>query len=379
MACNDIPRLLVERDAASPAEPRYGLFAAAVVVEDMDPRAGNGVTYATTCTPGVYPYPVGDCDEERQVKHPERSIAITTADPFAVYAAESCPPVGRGNTNQQVAALRRRLLMGERHVVEDAVYNGHSGASPYLRHEDTAQIDAGGDGLALAQAVGVLEQWLSARGRTGIIHAPRWLAPVMDELGIVHRDGPRMRTLLGNAVAFGSGYSGQGPEGTDDTSVWLYATPQVTIRRSTIMEQRSFDPRINQPFDLAERLYVADWPCEAVAVRTTLTRIDGVVPDPDPPQVPTLTITPSSGVAPLSVVMTPTWFGGAQVDMAWVEHAPVRAITDDGVGYPITFTTPGTYTVYAVSMEDPSITATATVTVTGPIEGSDEAATGPEI
>jgi hypothetical protein len=89
-----------------------------------------------------------------------------------------------------------------------------------------------------------------------------------------------MRTLLGNSVAFGSGYSGQGPEGNEDGQVWFYATPQVTIRRSEIVEQQTFDTATNIPFDLVERVYVVDWPCAAAAARTNLDLIEDLIPEP---------------------------------------------------------------------------------------------------
>jgi hypothetical protein len=278
MACTDIPRLLVEKDAATPAEPRYGLFAAATLVEDMDPRAGNGVTYPTVCSPGVHTYPAVGCDDESPMKFSERSLAITSADAFAVYAAEECPPTGRGNPTRRAEALQRRLVMGERHAVEAAVYHGYAGASPYLRHPDTHQVVSGE--LSVVSALGVLEHWLASRGRSGTIHAPRWTASVLDDSGVVHRDGSRIRTLLGNSVAFGSGYSGQGPEGNEDGQVWFYATPQVTIRRSEIVEQQTFDTATNIPFDLVERVYVVDWPCAAAAARTNLDLIEDLIPEP---------------------------------------------------------------------------------------------------
>src|SRR5699024_8542101 len=158
MACTDIPRLLVERDAATPAEPRYGLFAAATLVEDMDPRAGNGVTYPTVCSPGVYTYPSVGCDDETPMKSSARSLPGASADGFAVYAAEECPATGRGSPTRRAEALRRRLVMGERHVVEAAVYHGYVGASPHLWHPDAHQVVSGE--LPVASALGVLEHWL---------------------------------------------------------------------------------------------------------------------------------------------------------------------------------------------------------------------------
>src|SRR5690625_6834431 len=109
----------------------------------MVPRAGNGVTYPTVCSPGVHTYPAVGCDDESPMKFSERSLAITSADAFAVYAAEECPPTGRGNATRRAEALRRRPLMGERHAVEAAVYHGYAGASRYVRQPDTHQVGSG--------------------------------------------------------------------------------------------------------------------------------------------------------------------------------------------------------------------------------------------
>ena len=62
--------------------------------------------------------------------------------------------------------------------------------------------------------------------------------------------------------------------------MWFYATPQVTIRRSEIVEQQTFDTATNIPFDLVERVYVVDWPCAAAAVRTDLDLIEDLIPEP---------------------------------------------------------------------------------------------------
>lgn len=369
--CSPVPRLNVTSASAATADPRYGLMAAAVIVEDMDPHAINGVEYDTICDPAVTAYPVSSCGPNADpvpTKTAKRSREIVDADAFAVYAAEACLPGGRTTTADRTQ-LRARITSGERHTVELAVYEGLAGARPYLRHEDT-RVLLGGQALDLPAAVGALEHTLALTGHTGIIHAPRWTAAVMDELGIVHRDGPRMRTLLGNAVAFGSGYSGAAPEGVDDTdgAVWLYATPQVTIRRTPIIEPAgwedgAFDPATNTGLLLAERVYVVDWPCQAAAVKTSAPRLD-IIPQPPPPPTPTLTVDPTSGAAPLEVTATATGFGPGEVIIGW---ANINYPTTDGTPTPITVTEPGTYT-FEASRQDPDgewvFSNPVTVTVT---------------
>lgn len=295
MACDPTPHLLVQSpDDQTPPDPRFGLLSVAQVVEQMEPHAHNGIMYETVCDPKVRLYEVDtDCPTPTPAeKQGDRSTTITRADPFAVYAVEQCLD---GRTSQQMQnRLRRRLLRGERHVVEAAVYHGLAGTSPFLRHESTTVINQG-QPLSVAAAVGALEQRLALAGRTATIHAPRWMAAVMDAEGLLHRQGPRLRTVLGTPIVFGSAYTGDPPQGTTDEQAWLYATGPVTVRRSEVIEparldQGGFNMRTNTPFVLAERVYVVDWPCETAAVATTLPRVDvGIdtdsilTPPPDTP------------------------------------------------------------------------------------------------
>lgn len=281
MACQTTPHLLVPSpDAQTPPDPRFGLLSVSALIEQMPDHAHNGVMYETVCDPKVRLYEVDtgcpDPAPEPAQKQGDRSASVTKADPFAVYAVEQCLD---GRTSQQMqTALRRRLLRGERHVVEAAVYHGLAGASPYLRHEDTTVINNGAP-LPLAAAVGALEQRLALAGRTATIHAPRWMAAAMDAEGLLHRQGPHLRTILGTPIAFGSAYTGHPPQGTEDEQAWLYATGPVTVRRSEVIEparldQGAFNIRTNTPFVLVERVYVVDWPCGTAAVPTTLPRVE---------------------------------------------------------------------------------------------------------
>lgn len=279
MSCTMTPRMAVTKETQETANPRYGLLAAATVVEDMAPHAHNGIEYVVTCEPGLDLYPTGpnQCEPGNPPTNPDKKPTpgrwISRADPFAVYGVEPCF-VGNQDQEQARNQLRRRILRGERHLVEMAVDSGYAGASPYLRHPDTTVVTT--TPLPVADAMGVLEQKLAEVGRTGIIHTPRWTTPRLDRH--IKRDGPRIRTTLGNTVAFGSGYSGTPPEQADDDGrLWMYATPQVTVRRSALIEpatwpEGAFNPRTNTGFLLAERVYVVDWPCHTWAVPTDVER-----------------------------------------------------------------------------------------------------------
>ncbi|WP_435111312.1 hypothetical protein [Nocardiopsis synnemataformans] len=279
--CDAIPRLQVPSpDATAQADPRYGLLSAATLVEDMDPHAFHGVEYEAVCDPKVRLYEVHmDCPNPDQaaIKVGDRSRVTMTADPFAVYAVEQC--LDARSSQQMQDDLRRRLLRGERHVMEAAVYHGLAGAAPSLRHSSTVVLN-GGTAVDVPLAVGALEHRIALAGRTGTIHAPRYMAAVMDDRRLLHRQGPTLRTQLGTSVAFGSGYTGQPPAGVaDDGNTWLYVTGPVTVRRSGVLEPArldggGFDMRTNTPFVLAERVYVVDWPCGVAAIPTTIPRLD---------------------------------------------------------------------------------------------------------
>lgn len=371
MCMPTIPRLQVEREPVPLEDPRFGLLSAATVNEDMDPHGYHGVQYSAVCDPDVKPYPLTQCppEQDNPGKEGDRSEQIVVADAFALYAAETCIPLGQ-NAPQARQRLRDRLLMGERHAVEAVVYNGLAGARPFLRDPEGAVLNDGAQ-AALPQAVGLLEQRLAALGRPGIIHAPRWMAPVMDHLGIVHRSGPRATTLLGTPIAFGSGYSGQQPIGRADGAdvAWLYATPQITVWRSPIIEpgtltDGAFDPATNSMFLLAERVYVVSWPCQVLAVATDLPLLADVAPITPPPG-PGLTVVPSTGQAPLQVQFAVDNYGRGDVLVDPGDGTAPYTLTDPGT-QAHTYTEPGTYVVTATSATGGHATV-ATAVVSAPV------------
>lgn len=294
--CDAIPRLQVPSpDEVTALDPRYGLLSTATLTEDMDPHALHGVQYEAVCDPKLRLYQVHmDCPNpgEAAIKQGERSQQVVEANPFAVYAVEQCP--GSRTSQQMQDALRRRLLRGERHVVEAAVYHGLAGASPHLRHASAVVLN-NGTPVDVPLAVGALEHRIALAGRQATIHAPRWMAAVMSGRQLLRRQGGgALRTELDTKVAFGSGYTGEPPEGVDDDgNTWLYVTGPVNVRRSVVMEPArldtgGFDWRTNTPFVLAERVYVVDWPCGVAAIPTTIPRLDigfdptSLAPEPTP-------------------------------------------------------------------------------------------------
>lgn len=376
MPCNRNPRLVVTKEAEMLTAPRYGLFSAGTVIEDMDPRAHNGIEYESVCDPGVEPHPMLNCSENPPGYAPEkiayRSRSITEADPFALYAAERCFPLGESGERAR-DALRARITRGERHLVELAVDSGLIGASPYLRHPD-ATIPVS-EPVGLADAIGVLEQQLAESGQAGIIHAPRWTGARFSGLGVTQRDGARMRTTLGTTLAFGSGYTGLPPAHLDDDGLlWLYATGPVTIRRSAIIEPATlqtgaFDPQRNSMFLLAERVYVVDWPCHTWAVPVDLDRVVTATLPLAP--APTITAHPWTGPAPLTVELAVDNHGHGPVNVYWGDDTDPDTV-DDADTVLHTYTTPGDHLITVTGADVPSRDAVHGILVTPPISAPEQ-------
>src|SRR5690625_598932 len=371
MSCTMNPRMAVTKDKQETANPRYGLLSAATVVEAMEPHAHNGIEYVVTCDSGLGLYPTGpgQCEAGEPPNNPTKTATpgrwISRADPFAIYGAEPCV-LGNQDETEARNQLRRRILRGERHLVEMAVDSGYAGASPYLRHEDTAL--AADDPLPLRDALGVLEQKLAEVGRSGIIHAPRWAAHHLDRH--ITRDGPRLRTTLGTSVVLGSGYSGKPPENLDDDGrLWLYATPQVTVRRSEILEpanwsEGAFNPRTTSGFLRAERVYVIDWPCHTWAIPVDMER--AYTPQPPTTPAPGLTLSHQGNTTPLQVEAHASNWGNGPVDLDWGDGSEIQTV-EDGDTATHTHTEAGTYTVTATSQANPDASTTRRVRVIDPL------------
>lgn len=322
-------------DAPNPGpETPFGLFSAAKIIESPPRHELNGVEYEPVCNVHVDEWPL-DCTAYRDVdpdkdaardpepmphpkgpdEGPERPYgrkifrhgkSVSSAAPFAVYAGEPCF-LGNHDEKQALADLRERFKLGEQAAVERVVYDGLMGVMPAIRYRpwvlNTGLENPEGP-VPLMDGIGILEHWLTRdSGSTGVIHAPRYMAPVLggNEAPGETNGGPRAMTPLGSAYAFGTGYSGAAPFGDDGPieefpdKVWLYATRSVTVRRSSVIEPADYKtgavslPR-NESSLLIERVYVVDWPCEVAAIQIDFPRYEisaRSVDDPPPePQAP---------------------------------------------------------------------------------------------
>lgn len=225
-------------------------------------------------------FPVDDPAELPSKTGGQRAVNVA-ASPFAVYAAETC---WMGLSNREVSERARyRLSLIEQTAVERAFWTGEYGNTPALATSSPVILpDPGGGAVTpvdLTTGMSLLEAWIGAGGTRGFLHASRRVGAVASELHYVARVGDRLETLLGNVWVFGSGYPTSGPTGQPapgPNQAWMFATRQPTVRRTEVIvpgevaNGTALNFRTNEAFVLAERVYIADFPCRSAAVLVDL-------------------------------------------------------------------------------------------------------------
>jgi len=239
------------------ASRRLGL---AGLTAETDACATASCTWPAPCSGGVAP-PGG--------KHPSSCCPqILTGDPFTVYAA-ACTDVLDPATAAERA--RAKLAGGRWRCIESQLF----------AHMQAAAVDVsppyGSGATGIAGAVAALEQALGdVYDGQAVIHAPRYAAAfaARDRLVCGCGDMTAPVTVLGNAWAFGAGYSADGPNGQTSTECvfWLYATGAVDVYIGPVSEAGANDVTGNESFHVYEQSVATLLDCPGVyAARVTLT------------------------------------------------------------------------------------------------------------
>ncbi|MBA9005950.1 cupin [Thermomonospora cellulosilytica] len=194
------------------------------------------------------------------------------AQPVTVYTGVECSTPG-WSYEEAVAHVRAALELGEQQAVESAFWRYHLAPR-------AADLTPAAGAVSLAEGVAALEGCLAELyGGIGTLHVPAGAAALLGCCNLAHRDGASLRTLAGNCVIVGSGYSAvnSGPDGTPAPAgeVWLYASGPVVVRRGPIdvipdRPGASIDRRYNDRRVLAERTYVPATTCTVCAIRVSV-------------------------------------------------------------------------------------------------------------
>lgn len=222
---------------APPAQPpRYGLIAAAPVVEDAEWRWGEGFTFdPEACAPGGRE--AIDCGSFADALDPVRGPANVDGDPFVVWAGDECSTFGYGARDWQGRA-RRALAAIESFELANELWTGDLRDAETL--SNVALTDLTSDRLTAAavspqDALGMIEQALGVcgKGRRGMVHVS---PQVLTELvggggGPVTQQGGVYLTPMGHLVVADAGYDGSGPGGAAAGSTqFIYGTSMVSLR-----------------------------------------------------------------------------------------------------------------------------------------------------
>jgi len=215
------------------------------------------------------------------------------ATAFTVYAEFDCSPVGQGLTQADLENRAAQALSKmEAYQVTRSFWTGQAGYAgaapgtaqttvwPHLAANatlDDAQgirlqtaaspLVTGGEdpAVALGQVESALAQ---CYGGQGVIHIPYLALPTFTSRMLMMPESPSgpIRTLAGNLVVPGVGYTGSSPAGAAPAAgtAWIYATGAVFGFRSDVFAQQfpdTFDRSENTVKSMASRTYLFGWEC----------------------------------------------------------------------------------------------------------------------
>jgi hypothetical protein len=192
------------------------------------------------------------------------------AEPITVYAGAECSALGWSYAEARAHA-EASLALGEQQAVESGFWTGKLAM-------DGIDLTPSAGPVPIAQGVATLEGCLAQRyGGRGVLHVPAGAAALLGCCNLVHEDpaGGTPRTLAGNCVVIGAGYSaahsGPGNLPAPAGTAWLYITGPLVIRRGpaeTLPDQNaSVNTRTNDRRVLVERTYVVATTCTVCAIQ----------------------------------------------------------------------------------------------------------------
>ncbi|MFI7467438.1 hypothetical protein [Nonomuraea sp. NPDC049646] len=185
------------------------------------------------------------------------------ADAVTLYAGIECSTIG-WSYEEAVEHVRQALLLGEQRGLEEWFWT-------HVIAPEAVDLTPAAGPVSIAQGVAALEGCLAeSYGGVGVLHIPTGAAALLGCCNIAHLQGSQIRTLAGNCVVLGAGYSAlnTGPDGVpaEPGTAWLAITGPLQIRRGPldIVPDRagaSVDYRFNDRRVLAERTYVPATTC----------------------------------------------------------------------------------------------------------------------
>lgn len=285
------PRLTVDPPAFTP-QP-YGLMSVVSTVSANTPHWQNGITWQSRCMSpmGNATYDeciavtgIGDPPPEPSAKTENVELIDRGATPFTVYAKFECSTTSVADANKIATdALARSETWQVERIFWTGIVDGKVIAFPHLAATtplddaqgimiQSAAITVTGSPVDIATGLGLLEAELAdCYNGVGVIHVPIELLPTLDAHGLVKATNGILKTLNGNLVAVGAGYTGSSPAGVAPATgtTWMYATGALMMYRGDVRIaplNDSINRANNTVKMIAERTYVLGWDCCHAAV-----------------------------------------------------------------------------------------------------------------
>lgn len=223
--------------------PRISLLSSALVAVPGDERWVEGFSYLPNgCNEGGL---VGaQCGgDDKPLEDPP---AIVEYVPHAVIASARCSTLGLSGEDPNVYGSRALTILEavtpkqiERELWTGARAQADSLPNNYLTNAGSLEdLSPGASDVSPgAYALAALQSYLAdcGEGGRGMIHAPRSVVTVWENLYVIHRE-PGSNVILDgydNVIVPGVGYDGSDPDGNLDSTgetAWAYATSMVEVR-----------------------------------------------------------------------------------------------------------------------------------------------------
>lgn len=274
--------------AAALAPAPYGLLNSKTLVTESERWEGGFEQESIACNTRLRLIDICSTSVSASAVEPTGTRSLGAYHPFAVQTTAKCSTFGFKAHDYKEQAIQALEAMQNKAVelefwtgrLAQAVETETGVPSPNRYLASSTAVDktpTPGTPIKVRYGLALLEGALADAGYGGIgfIHAPREVAstlPLSDKDG----DGV-LKTMLGNYVIAGTGYTGSGPTGTMPAAgVWMYATGPVIARLGEPSVTpgevaQSVDTRFNTIEVSAERTASVVWDgCEHFAVLVDL-------------------------------------------------------------------------------------------------------------
>lgn len=270
--------------------PRYGLLAAAPVVDDADLRvlAGGWAFQPEGCGPSGRDSITCAGSVDGVMNADGQRPATINGDPVWIWAGDECSTFGweardwQGRARRTLAAVESYQLANE--LWTGAITQADTLDNRYLAEPGASSDTVGGAAADPVDALACLEQGLAhyLKGQQGMIHVTPQALTHLVSARVATLTGTTWTSPNGHLIVADAGYPGTGPGGSSSTSLqWGYGTPMIQVRLGPVEVipgsiddarglAQAMDRSVNDVVVVAGRLAGFQWASECAHVATRI-------------------------------------------------------------------------------------------------------------